>query len=329
MSILDPDKEPAAAGPSNPIPPDPGPSRREGARRTTPKPRRGEKVIEWWMFFCAAISVLTTVGIVTVLLGNSLRFFDEVSVFEFLTGTRWAPLFEPRGFGVLPLIAGTAMIVVISGVIALPMGLAIGLYLSEYASPLQRKIIKPFMEILAGIPTIVYGYFALTFITPLLQKIYAPTEIFNGLSGGIVVGIMILPMVASLSEDALRAVPDTLRQGGYALGASSFHVSLTIVTPAALSGISSAFILALSRAIGETMAVTIAAGATPNLTANPFEGIQTMTAFIVQISKGDTPAGTVEYYTLFAVALLLFLITFAMNVVANRIQRRYREVYDS
>ncbi len=290
------------------------------------------RVAEWFiersLFLCALLSVFTTAGILYVLFGQSLNFFREVSPLEFLTGTRWTPLFRPKSFGVLPLVGGTAMIVVIAGIVALPIGLSIGIYLSEYASPLQKKIIKPFLEILAGIPTIVYGFFALTFVTPVLQKLIPETEIFNALSAGIVVGIMILPMVASLSEDALRSVPASLRQGGYALGATSWQVSLSIVVPAAISGISSAFILALSRAFGETMAVTIAAGSTPKLTLDPLESIQTMTAFIVQVSKGDTPVGTVEYYTLFAVALVLFAITFSMNIAANRIQRRYREVYD-
>ncbi len=287
-----------------------------------------EWIIERWLFLCALLSVFTTLGILYVLFGQSLNFFREVRPIEFLTGTRWAPLLQPRFFGVLPLVGGTLMIVIIAGVVALPIGLSIGIYLSEYASPLQKKIIKPFLEILAGIPTIVYGYFALTFVTPILQHLIPATEIFNALSAGIVVGIMILPMVASLSEDALRSVPSSLRQGGYALGATSWQVSLSIVVPAAISGISSAFILALSRAFGETMAVTIAAGSTPKLTMNPLESIQTMTAFIVQVSKGDTPVGTVEYYTLFAVALVLFAITFSMNIIANHIQRRYREVYD-
>lgn len=287
-----------------------------------------ELIAEKWLFACAGLSVFTTAGILYVLFGESLHFFRRVGVAEFLTGTQWAPLFHPPSFGVLPLIAGTMMIVVISGLLALPMGLAIGIYLSEYASPLQKKIVKPFLELLAGIPTIIYGYFALTFVTPILQKFIPDMQIFNGLSAGIVVGVMILPMVASLTEDALRSVPVSLRQGGYALGATSWQVSLSIVVPAALSGISSAFILALSRAFGETMAVTIAAGQTPRLTADPRESIQTMTAFIVQVSKGDTPYGTIEYYTLFAVALVLFAITFAMNVVANKIQRRFREVYD-
>jgi len=297
----------------------------QGLRR---RRRIFEMLVEKWLLACAALSVLTTAGILYVLFGESWNFFREVSPWEFLTGTKWAPLFQPRHFGVLPLVAGTMMIVVISGALALPMGLAIGIYLSEYASPFQRKTVKPFLEILAGIPTIVYGYFALTFVTPLLQKALPDLQIFNGLSAGIVVGVMILPMVASLTEDALRAVPTSLRQGGYALGATSWQVSLSIVVPAALSGISSAFILALSRAFGETMAVTIAAGQTPRLTLDPQQSVQTMTAFIVQISKGDTPYGTIEYYTLFAVALVLFAITFAMNVVANKIQRRFREVYD-
>lgn len=287
-----------------------------------------ERSIEFTLLFCAGISVVTTLGILFVLFSESFPFFRAVSVREFLTGTNWSPIIQPQSFGVLPLVAGTTLIVVIAGLLAIPMGTLVGIYLSEYARGLQRRILKPFLEILAGIPTIVYGYFALTFITPLLQKFVPGLGIYNALSAGIVVGIMILPTIASLCEDSLRAVPDSLRQGAYALGASSYKVSLSVVVPAGLSGISSAFILGLSRAFGETMAVTIAAGATPRMTLDPTESIQTMTAYIVQISKGDAPTGTVEYNTLFAVALVLFAITFAMNVIAGKIQRRYREVYD-
>mgnify|MGYP005853007559 CR=1 FL=1 len=291
--------------------------------------RRAERLVETGLFASAAVSVLLTAGIVGVLLVQSSHFFQKVGVAEFLLGRTWAPLFHPPAFGVLPLVAGTVMIVVIAGVIALPVGLGSAIFMSEYAQPWVRSVLKPVLEVLAGIPTIVYGYLALALITPRLQAIDPSVNIFNGLSAGIVVGIMILPMVSSLCEDALRAVPKGLREGAYALGAHSSQVSLSVVVPAAFSGISSAFLLALSRAIGETMAVTIAAGSTPRLTLDPRESIQTLTAYIVSISKGDTPSGTIEYYTLYAVALVLFAITMSMNVLANKIQNRFREVYDN
>jgi phosphate transport system permease protein len=287
-----------------------------------------EEGIKGLLFLCALLSVVVTISIVAVLAGESARFFAEVPVWEFLFGRRWTPLLEPRSFGVLPLVGGTMLIVVGAGVIGIPVGLASAIYMSEYASARARSVIKPVLEILAGIPTVVYGFFALTFITPLLRGVLPETGVFNAASGAIVVGIMILPMVASLCDDSLRAVPDALRQGGYAVGATQFEVSTRIVVPGALSGIMASFVLALSRAIGETMAVTIAAGATPRLTLNPLESVQTMTAYIVQVSLGDTPAGTVEYQTIFAVGALLFVITLAANVAANRILKRFREVYE-
>ncbi len=285
-------------------------------------------MIKGGMFLCALLSVLVTIGIIFVLVREATTFFLAVPVFDFLFGTRWAPLLEPRSFGVLPLVAGTFLIVLGAAVIGIPIGLARALYRSDYASKRARTIVKPILEILAGIPTVVYGYFALTFITPLLRTVFPSTNIFNAASASIVVGIMVLPMVASLCDDALRAVPDALRQGAYALGATPFEVSARVVVPGALSGIVASFVLALSRAVGETMAVTIAAGATPRLTGNPLESIQTMTAYIVQVSLGDTPAGTVEYQTIFAVGALLFAITLVSNVAANRILRRFREVYE-
>ncbi len=294
--------------------------------------RRGrrwhEEGIKGIMFLCALLSVLVTLGIIVVLAREAAGFFAAVPLTEFLFGTRWAPLLEPRSFGVLPLLGGTLLIVVGSALIGLPIGLASAIYLSEYASRRARSIIKPVLEILAGIPTVVYGYFALTFITPMLRLVLPGTNIFNAASAAAVVGIMVLPMVASLCDDALRAVPDSLRQGAYAVGATPFEVSARIVVPGALSGIVASFVLALSRAIGETMAVTIAAGATPKLTLNPLESIQTMTAYIVQVSLGDTPAGTVEYQTIFAVGALLFAITLVANLAAIRILRRFREVYE-
>ena len=276
----------------------------------------------------AYISIFTTLTIIAVLGKESFIFFQEVSIREFLFGTHWEPLLEPKSFGVLPLLAGTLLIVVGSGLIAIPTGLMTAVYLSEYASERTRSIIKPIMEVLAGIPTVVYGYFALTFITPMIRLILPNIQIFNALSASIVVGIMILPMVASLCDDAIRSVPVSLRQGGYALGATPFEVTKNVTVPAAFSGIIASFVLAVSRAFGETMAVTLAAGATPNLTLNPLESIQTMTAYIVQVSLGDTPAGGIEYQTIFAVGALLFVVTLGMNVAANWIMNRYREVYE-
>ncbi|NQU67917.1 MAG: phosphate ABC transporter permease subunit PstC [Candidatus Marinimicrobia bacterium] len=287
-----------------------------------------EKVISGLLSLSALISVVTTVGIIILLLSESVSFFKEVSIIKFLFGTRWEPLLEPKSFGVLPLLSGTMLIVVGSAIIAIPMGLLTAIYLSQYASDRVRTFLKPILEILAGIPTIVYGYFALTFISPILKQVFPSTHIFNALSASIVVGIMILPMVASLCDDAIRAVPNTLKQGGYALGATPFEVITQVIIPGAFSGIMASFILAVSRAFGETMAVTLAAGATPNLTVNPLESIQTMTAYIVQVSLGDTPAGGIEYQTIFAVGALLFFVTLTMNVIANRVMHHFREVYE-
>ncbi len=290
--------------------------------------RPGEEGIKSLLLLSALLSILTTAGIIAVLGRETWDFFREVPVFSFLFGLNWAPLLEPRSYGVLPLLGGTTMIVVGSALIALPVGLGSAIFLSEYASERTRSILKPILEILAGVPTVVYGYFALTAVTPLLRSILPQTKIFNAASASVVVGIMILPMVASLCDDALRAVPGSLRQAGHALGATRLEVSTQVVVPGALSGILASFVLAASRAFGETMAVTLAAGATPNLTANPLESIQTMTAYIVQVSLGDTPAGGVEYKTIFAVGSLLFLITLGMNILANRILKRYQEVYE-
>ncbi len=290
--------------------------------------RVGEEIIRGLLFIAAFLSVITTFSIVAILAQEAATFFSEVSFWDFLSGTKWTPLLEPRSFGVLPLVCGTLLIVVGAALIAIPIGLASSIYLAEYSSDQVRSIVKPILEVLAGIPTVVYGYFALTFITPLLETVLPSTKIFNAASGSIVVGIMVLPMVASLCDDALRAVPSSLRQAGYALGATQFEVILRVSLPSALSGIMASFVLAASRAIGETMAVTLAAGATPKLTFNPLESIQTMTAYIVQVSLGDTPAGTVEYQTIFAVASLLFVITLSLNIFAQRILNRFREVYD-
>jgi phosphate transport system permease protein len=290
--------------------------------------RWGERVIAAALFVCGLVSVLTTVGIVVVLVTESAGFFREVPLVEFLTGTRWSPLFADQHFGILPLLNGTMLIAFGAMLIALPVGLTSAIYLSEYASLRVRGVIKPVLEVLAGIPTVVYGYFALTFVTPIIRAVFPQTGIFNAASGAIVVGIMIIPMVASLSEDALNAVPQALREAAYGLGATKFEVSTKVVVPAALSGIVASFILAISRAIGETMAVTLAAGATPKMTLNFLESVQTMTAYIVQISLGETPHGTLEYSTIFAVGLVLFLITLGMNLLSQRVTRKFREVYE-
>jgi phosphate transport system permease protein len=250
-----------------------------------------------------------------------------VSIVEFLTGTEWTPLFADPHFGVLPLVAGTLLVSAIAMAVALPMGLLSAIYLSEYAPEGLRRVVKPLLEILAGVPTVVYGYFALMFVTPLLQRIFPQMSGFNALSPGIVMGIMILPLVSSMSEDAMRAVPRGLREGAYALGATRMQTALQVVVPAAFSGITAACILAVSRAVGETMIVAIAAGQQPRLTANPFVPLETMTAYIVQVSLGDTPQGTLEYRTIFAVGMLLFLMTFGLNLISTWLRDRYREEY--
>jgi len=287
----------------------------------------GERIIPKALLACALVSILTTIGIVLVLLAETVAFFQRVPLGAFLLDSKWTPLFQPQHFGIWPLLAGTLMVTLIAGIVALPIGLATAIFLSEYASDRVRRVIKPILEVLAGIPTVVYGYFALTFVTPLIRSVLPETGIFNALSASIVVGIMILPMVASLSEDAMVSVPRAMRDGAYALGATRLEVALKVVVPAALSGIMASFVLALSRAIGETMIVTIAAGATPKLTLNPLESIQTMTAYIVQVSLGDTPHGTIEYYTIYVVGMTLFVVTLLMNLLACWITRRYREAY--
>jgi phosphate transport system permease protein len=275
----------------------------------------------------AVISVLTTVGIVAILIFESLGFFREIPFIDFITGTTWLPLFEPAQFGVVPLIVGSLMITAIASVIAVPIGLGSAIYLSEYAPSKVRDVVKPVLEILAGIPTIVYGFFALTFVTPIIKYIFPQTEVFNALSAGIVVGIMIIPLISSLSEDAMAAVPTALRNAAYALGSTKLEVALKIVVPAALSGIVSSFVLGLSRAVGETMIVTLAAGARPNMSFNPLESVQTLTAYIVSVSSGDTRHGSVEYLTIYAVGITLFVMTLLMNVLAGYISRKFREEY--
>lgn len=288
-----------------------------------------EGAIHGWLLACALISIFTTLGIIWVLVVESWGFFAHVSVTEFVTGTRWAPLLEPRSYGILPLACGTFLVAIGAVVIALPIGLASALYLSEYAPRGVRQVIKPALEILAGIPTVVYGYFALTFITPyILQPLFSNVDIFNAASAAIVVGIMIIPTISSLCDDAFRAVPQTLREAAFALSATRLEVSTRVVLPAALSGVVASVLLALGRAIGETMAVVLAAGMTPNLTLNYFESIQTMTAYIVQISLGETPAGTVAYQSLFAVGMSLFALTLAVNLIAQRVLKRFKEIYE-
>jgi len=279
------------------------------------------------LFLFASITILTTLGIIISLLRDSIGFFAEIPIKDFLLGRVWTPLFNDPQFGVLPLVSGTVLITFVSGLISIPIGLFTAIYLSEYANRKVRKVIKPILEVLAGIPSIVFGYFALTAITPFLKNIIPQTEIFNALSASIAVGVMTIPLVSSLSEDALRAVPDSLRQGALALGSTKMETSLKVVVPAAISGISASFVLAISRAIGETMIVTIAAGARPNLTFNPLQSVQTMTSFIVQASQGDNPHGTVGYYSLFAVGLLLFLITLGLNVLSHHMVDKYRKEY--
>ena len=288
----------------------------------------GEKLIGGVLFVCAALSTLVTVGIVVVLVSETIVFFQEVPVLEFLTGTEWTPLYADKNFGVLPLLSGSVLIALGSSIISLPIGLLTAIYLSEFASEKVRGVLKPALEILAGIPTVVYGYFALTFITPVIQYFVPSTGTFNALSASIVVGIMIIPTIASLSEDAIRAVPLSLRAGAHGLGATKMEVSTRVVVPAALSGIIASFILGISRAIGETMAVTIAAGALPQITANPFEAVQTMTAYIVAVSLGDTPVGTIEYKTIFAVGFALFVITLLMNILSQIVLGRFQEKYE-
>ena len=290
--------------------------------------RIGEDVVKGVLFLCALISVATTVGIVIALFVPAFEFFQDVSIADFLTGTEWAPLFEPASFGVLPLVSGTLLVTAIASLVAMPLGLGAAVYLSEYASPRTRGILKPAFEILAGIPTIVFGYFALTFMTPLLRDLGIQVDIFNTFSAALVMGVMLMPTVASLSEDAMGAVPRDLRDGAYALGSTKMQVATRVVVPAAVSGIVASFVLAISRAVGETMIVLIAMGQQPNLTFDPREAAEAMTAFIAATGAGDVPTGSLEYKTIFAVGALLFVLTLVMNVFAIRLVRKYREVYE-
>ncbi|MBA2615198.1 MAG: phosphate ABC transporter permease subunit PstC [Actinobacteria bacterium] len=299
-----------------------------GIRLRAESRRWSEDVVKGVLALCALVSVATTVGIVIALLEPSIEFFGEVSVVDFFSGTTWAPLFVPSSFGVLPLLAGTLNVTAVACLVAMPLGLAAAIFLSEYARPRVRQILKPSLEVLAGIPTVVFGFFALTFFTPLLQDVGIDVNVFNALSAGIVMGVMLIPTVASISEDAMAAVPRELRDGAYALGGSRLQVSTRIVVPAAISGIVASFVLAISRAIGETMIVLIAAGGIAQLTADSREPMQTMTAFIAATGIGDVPTGSIEYKTIFAVGLTLFVITLVMNVFAIRLVRKYREIYE-
>lgn len=285
-----------------------------------------ESAVKWICFICALVSVFTTFGIIVVLVSESLPFFKQVPITDFV-GSEWAPAREHPSFGILPLVTGTLLITLGAGLIAVPVGLLSAIYLSEYAHPKVRAILKPALEILAGIPTVVYGYFGLFFVTPLLKSIFPSTQATNAASGAIVVGIMILPLVSSLCEDAISAVPRALREGAYGLGATKREVITKIVVPAGLSGIMASFILALSRALGETMAVALAAGSNPVLTFNPLKSIQTMTAYIVSTAKGDAPTGTIKYQSLFAVGITLFVFTMIMNMIAQKLVKKFRQVY--
>lgn len=301
----------------------PQPLRLRASRR-----RWGEDVVKVVLALCAFVSVATTVGIVVALFVPAFEFFGEVSIVDFLTGTDWAPLFEPASFGVLPLVAGTLLVTACAALVCIPFGLGSAIYLSEYAKPRTRKILKPALEVLAGIPTVVYGYFALTFVAPLLQDLGLGVGVFSALAAGLVMGVMLLPTVASVSEDSMAAVPRDLRDGAYALGSTRVQVATRIVVPAAISGIIASFVLAISRAIGETMIVLIAAGGQPNWTWNPLQAVQTMTAFIAATGQGDVPTGSIEYKTIFAVGATLFVMTFVMNILSIRLVRRFREVYE-
>ena len=308
------------------------------ARRDRPpqlqgKPRYGEKIIKAVLAVCAALSVATTVAIVVSLVGPALQFFQTVAPLDFLFGTRWSPCFVPESFGVLPLIAGTLSVVLWGLLAAIPLGLGAAIYLSEYAPDWVRKIVKPILEVLEGVPTVAFGFFAFSFITPLLQDHWPEflgqgPNVFNAGAAGLAIGLLIVPIIASISHDAMSAVPQGLRNGAYALGASRARVSVRVVFPAALSGIVAAIVLGVSRAIGETMVVLMAAGNSPNLDITFTESIQAMTAYIGVIATGDIATGTIEYDTIFAVGLLLFVMTLAMNAISIRLVRKYRQVYE-
>jgi phosphate transport system permease protein len=295
------------------------------ARRRTRVIR--ERLIELVLFLAALVSVFTTVGIVYILVKESVVFFEQVPIGKFLTDTQWTPLFDDAHFGIMVLLSGTLTSSAVALAIAIPLGTIIAIYLSEFAPFRLREVAKPFLELLGGVPTIVYGYFALLFITPLLQRIYPGLPGFNLLSAGIVMGIMIIPYVSSISEDAMRAVPMSLREGSYAIGATRFQTAVKVVVPAAFSGIASAYILGISRAVGETMILAVAAGMQPNLTFNPLEPAATITAYIVQVALGDLPHGSIGYQTIFAAGLTLMLFTLVCNIAGHVLRKSFREAY--
>jgi phosphate transport system permease protein len=290
--------------------------------------RTKEKIIEALMALCSFVTVLTTLGIIFVLAVDTFRFFEEVSLGEFFTDTQWTPLFSDKHFGILPLLSGTLLTTLIATLVAVPLGLTIAIYLNEYASAKFTAIVKPILEVLAAIPTVVYGFFALQFVTPLLQKIIPGLGGFNALSPGLVMGIMILPFVTSLSEDALRAVPKSLREASYGMGATKLQTAFRVMVPAAASGIIVSVILAISRALGETMIVAIAAGQEPKLTFDPTESVETITTYIVQVSMGDVPQDSLEYRTIFAAGMTLFVFTFILNNLSYWLRKRFANKYE-
>ncbi len=286
-----------------------------------------ERAVESVLFLAASLSVFTTIAIVYILVKESVVFFQHVPIADFLTDSQWTPLFDNAHFGIVVLLSGTLVSSLVALAVAIPLGTVIAIYLSEFASFKVREVVKPFLELLGGVPTIIYGYFALVFVTPLLQAIYPDLPGFNLLSAGLVMGIMIIPYVSSLSEDAMRAVPMSLREGSYAMGATRLQTALKVVMPAATSGIASAYILGISRAVGETMIVAVAAGMQPNLTWNPAEPAATITAYIVQVALGDLPHGSIGYQTIFAAGLTLMLMTLTLNIVGHVMRKKFREVY--
>ncbi|MCB0668922.1 MAG: phosphate ABC transporter permease subunit PstC [Saprospiraceae bacterium] len=290
--------------------------------------KRREKIVVILLWLCTSITVLTTTLIIWILVSQSFTFFQHISIKEFLTDLQWTPLFSIKKYGILPLLSGTLLCTVIAIAVAFPLGVSIAIYLSEYAPEKLRNILKPLLEILAAIPTVVYGFFALTVVTPFLKDIFPEINTFNALSAGLVMGIMIIPMISSLCEDAIRAVPTSLREASYSLGSTVFQTSFKVLLPAASSGIIVSTILAISRAIGETMIVTIAAGQQPNLTLNPLHTVETITSYIVQVSMGDIPQGSIEFQTIFAAGLTLFVFTFILNNISHFFRRKYQQKYD-
>jgi phosphate transport system permease protein len=304
-----------------------GPARMALMAKEHARRKRKDRVIETILLAAACVSVFTTLAIVYILVKESLAFFSHISLWQFLTDTQWTPLFDDAHFGIAVLLAGTISSSMVALLIAIPMGTMIAIYLSEFAGHKTRETLKPMLELLSGVPTIIYGFFALLVVTPLIQKIYPDLPTFNVLSAGIVMGIMIVPYVASLSEDAMRAVPMSLREGAYAMGSTRFQTATRVVFPAALSGIASAYILGISRAVGETMILAVAAGMQPNLSLNPLEPAATVTSFIVQVALGDLPHGSIGYQTIFAAGLMLMLLTLIFNLLGYWLRRKYREAY--